>query len=459
MAQLTGITDDMVRSAPSLATAIVELQARAGSLPIVGHNVRFDLSFLAAAGWKPTGPAIDTWTLATMLIPDEGSYSLHALAEKYHLAPERHRALGDVTTTVELFRLLLERIWKLPAPVLEEIQAFLRGREWPAKDLFLGVKGTAHESDVAAVPGDRDFSRAKVLPVPDGSSALPTLEEASGLVLGGAGLSRALPNYEFRPAQEHMVRRIANSFQGGETLLVEAGTGVGKTISYLLPAVLQARKKGSRVLISTFTKTLQEQLVRKDVPVLEQVLGTPVRAAVLKGRKNYLCEERLAGFLARSDLRNVEIGFGVKLILFSRRTPTGDLGEIRCVGREYVLLAAVCSLHAVCAHHEPGERMCWYALARERALAADLVVTNHALLFLLASGDELLNAAALVIDEAHHVEEVATHALDTPLSLSEWTDRRVLLRASMRIIPSGDTRDAMDDLLETLERGMTDIFT
>jgi ATP-dependent DNA helicase DinG len=232
-------------------------------------------------------------------------------------------------------------------------------------------------------------------------------------LLGPAGwLASALAGYEWRPGQLEMARAVDRVFGRGGCLLVEAGTGIGKTLAYLVPAVLSGR----RIIVSTGTKALQEQMVFKDLPLLSPLLPTTYRAELVKGRKNYLCLKRL------KDLRQHLLpGLDKEAVTledieaWARVTETGDRAELEDLPDESALWQAVCSTPEHCAGAACGERgSCFVARLKQRAAAADLLVVNHHLFFSDMAvkergfGEVLPPCRAVVFDEAHLIEGVAT---------------------------------------------------
>jgi len=228
----------------------------------------------------------------------------------------------------------------------------------------------------------------------------------------GGALARALPGFRFRPQQLEMADAVARAIAERMPLLAEAGTGTGKTFAYLVPALLF----GGKVIVSTGTKTLQDQLFQRDLPLVRDALAVPVTLAVLKGRANYVCHHHLErtaseGRLpSRDDARHLP-----KIIAFSRATETGDRGELADVPENATIWPLVTStrdncLGSNCAFH--GD--CFVLKARKAALDADVVVVNHHLFFadvmLRDEGlSELLPACnTVILDEAHQLPDTAT---------------------------------------------------
>jgi ATP-dependent DNA helicase DinG len=226
-------------------------------------------------------------------------------------------------------------------------------------------------------------------------------------------LARALPGYAYRPEQAAMAKAVGLALARLEPLIVEAGTGTGKTFAYLVPALLSGRS----VIISTGTRTLQDQLFRRDVPLLAKALGLPVKIALLKGRANYLCRHRLELATQQGSLLGGERGTVRLLARISRwaaTTKAGDLSELTDLPEQSSLWPNITSTRENCLGQEcPQFSRCHVFEARRNAQAADIVVVNHHLLLADLAlkeegfGDLLPGAEAVILDEAHQVPDIA----------------------------------------------------
>ncbi len=221
-------------------------------------------------------------------------------------------------------------------------------------------------------------------------------------------LGRVLPGYAPRDVQSTMAAAAARAIDESGRLVVEAGTGTGKTLAYLLPALASGRK----IIVSTATRYLQEQLSDKDVPLAEQVLGRSVHTSVLKGRGNYLCLQRLELTESSGDLYFASRLKKVRA--WAARTRTGDLGELGDIADGDALWPRITSTTDICLGSEcPLFDQCWVVAARREALAADLVIVNHYLLFADLTlrergfGEVLPGADAIILDEAHKLPDIA----------------------------------------------------
>jgi ATP-dependent DNA helicase DinG len=248
--------------------------------------------------------------------------------------------------------------------------------------------------------------------------------------LGPAGpIARGLAGYEHRGEQMRMAERVAATLADGGVLVVEAGTGTGKSLAYLVPAIHRARESGERVVVSTHTINLQEQLVRVDLPLLAAHLGIPFRASLVKGRGNYLClrkavEVRASPALLADDAVQAELA---SLLEWSDETADGSLADLPFVPRPDVWESVVAE-HDDCLRTRcPEYERCFFYKARKEAAGADVLVVNHHLLLAdlqlrSALPDETASgvlpaASRLVVDEAHHLEDVTTDHFGAEITL------------------------------------------
>ena len=241
-----------------------------------------------------------------------------------------------------------------------------------------------------------------------------------GEVLGADGpFVDQLPGFAVRPQQQEMAQRIADTFAAQGILVCEAGTGTGKTLAYLVPALTA----GVRTILSTATKTLQDQLFHRDLPVVQQALKRRIDIALLKGRQNYLCLHRLSGIDNGLFPEPLQPGVLEMLTDWSRQTESGDLEEVTALADDSALRPRVTSTTDNCLGQDcPVFEKCFVVKARRRAAAAEVVVVNHHLLFadlvLRETGfAELLpNADAVVLDEAHKIPDIASNFFSRSIS-------------------------------------------
>src|ERR1019366_1826445 len=243
-------------------------------------------------------------------------------------------------------------------------------------------------------------------------------------IFSPTGLLSRAKNFEYRPQQQQMAVAVAQALQNREHLAVEAGTGVGKSLAYLIPAILFAVAQKKKAVVSTHTINLQEQLAEKDLPMLAQILPVKFNFTMLKGRANYLCTRRLQKAMQQSGnlFTSSEAGELQRIYEWSKETKDGSLSDFD-IEPDMKVWAQVCSERGLCSPKICGHPsdfakdhgVCFFQRARNRILSSDVLVLNHTLFFTLLGGvDEDMEGGILfkndfvIFDEAHQMEHVAS---------------------------------------------------
>jgi ATP-dependent DNA helicase DinG len=246
-------------------------------------------------------------------------------------------------------------------------------------------------------------------------------------IFSEGGLLAKAKNFEYRPEQQAMAAAVAHALEEERHLVIEAGTGIGKSLAYLAPSVLLALEQKKKAIISTHTINLQEQLLYKDIPILKKVLPVEFEAALMKGRQNYLCPRRLERALQQATelFTTSEQTELARIVDWARTTKDGSLSDLS-VEPDPKVWAQVCSEPHICTGKTCGQNSnCFFQQARKRLLAADLIVLNHTLLFMLLGGAEeqeeresgfLFPNDFIIFDEAHTVEQVASRQIGIGIS-------------------------------------------
>ena len=435
VARLTGLVPGDLAVAPPLREAIDGFRAFAGELPLVAHNAPFDVAFLQAAlkkcGLPPwAGTAYDTYSLARLLAPLQPSFRLGELAARYGLALQRaHDALHDARAAGLLFAALQAALAEVASPMLATLEFLQRpagDATWSLLAEALAARGGGLVQPVlaAAVTGRGGAATAEPAAGPPALDLRRfDADELAGALAPGGVMARSLPGYEPRPGQVAMLQAVARAFASGRHLLVEAGTGTGKSLAYLLPALAWARVNEVPVVIATHTVNLQEQLIEKDIPLVAAALNTPVRATLLKGRGHYLCLKTWSETLQEQPAAD-DAPFLARVAAWLGETVTGDRGELDLFGEDEERWYGLSTDAVACTGRRcPWYDRCFLFRARTRADASEVVVVNHALLLSdLKMGSHMLpEHRHLVVDEAHHLDEEASNHLGATLS-----ERRLL---------------------------------
>jgi ATP-dependent DNA helicase DinG len=442
--QLTGITDAMVADAPGIKDLLPAIREFVGDSTLLGHNVAFDLAFFRKQRMWADQDSVDTYELASALLPRAPRYNLGALCAHLGIpASPSHRALDDAFAAFALYRALADLARGLPTAFLAEMVRFGQDVGWGGGSLMEDSYAARlkEEGALAKTPGiqfpifDSGPGRA-VFGGPEAAAAVKKLVPAetptaldpelmAGLLDTHGPFGTAFPGYERRSPQMEMTAAVTLAFSQSTHLMVEAGTGTGKSLAYLIPAVHWALTNGERVVISTNTINLQDQLLQKDFPDLIRVLGLDARAAVLKGRSNYICPRKFESLRRRGPQTADEIRVLAKTILWLTETASGDRSEINLNGpAERAVWTELSAEDELCSPDGCplfGRKTCPFLRARAAAESAHILIVNHALLVAdLASENRVLpDYRYLVVDEGHQLESAATDGLSFRCA---WSD-------------------------------------
>jgi ATP-dependent DNA helicase DinG len=435
--RLVGLTDADVQGAPPPLEAATQLEAFCGDAALIAHGGTFDLLFLRLLLTESFGARLifDTLDLARILLPTFESHSLPLLSRRLGIAHERpHRALSDALATGDLFRMLVGAGRALPDSILDQMRHVAAQAPGALAEFLNDVmrrRGVEVEGPPAPVPAVAAAPASAPTPESTRSLAERNVGDAAAVLLGPDGPLAQREGYEYREAQLQMAVAVGQTLERKRRLMVEAGTGVGKSLAYLTPLAIWAQRTGKRAVVATHTVNLQEQLADRDLPTVAGLLDHPVQVAVLKGRNHYISLRRWQRFLDTSDLTSqgpdlAAIRFKLKILVWLATTSTGDRSEVYLSGEEEQLWRRIASevtdcLGPACANWANAH--CHMVSARRGAADAAIVVTNHALLLAAneSQGQILGPYEALVIDEAHHLEAVATEQLGLAVRLSDIT--------------------------------------
>lgn len=425
---LTGITDEDVANAPQLEDMMVELVPLLNDTVLVGHNVAFDFNFLQSAldrcGYLPyQGRILDTMDFLKIFFPSLGSYQLGYVSSEFGLVHDRpHQADSDAQATAEVFIKCLEDLQALPLITIQRLCELFQNEDSDLSWFFEGVREQRERETDQDLNG-YSFYRQLALKIEDWTDITTPRDPEEASPLSGVTFEEflegvqermrsTLKQYEEREAQNQMFATVMEALQKDKHLLIEAGTGTGKSLGYLLPALYQSVKTGQKVTVSTHTINLQEQLRERDIPLLTQVMDFPFRAAIFKGRGHYLCLRKFEHKINKREFATPkeDLITAAQMIVWLTMTETGDDEELNLSSRGGDFWETVASDSDSCLGRScPWFRKCFYHRARHEAGTADVIVTNHSKLFtdVKASHQLLPSYEHLIIDEAHHLEEVA----------------------------------------------------
>ncbi|MGI2327042.1 ATP-dependent DNA helicase DinG [Planococcus sp. YIM B11945] len=418
---LTNITDADVEHALPFGAYAETIFEKLQDAIFVAHNTNFDLPFLQSEltrsgmqKWR--GLTMDTVELARLMYPTSYSYKLQDITSELGIAlNSAHRADDDALATAHLFLLAQEDMEKLPYETL----ALLHRRSFQLKSDLSRLLFEAMQKKRNAQP-DR-FDRFNGVPLKIRKAEPPS--EAEETLSGNweDRLVQAFPNFERRQSQLDMMESIQKALTDNEELVIEASTGMGKTIAYLLPAVEFAFQSGKQVAISTYTTHLQDQLVLNEGKIAERVIGAPVRIALIKGLAHYIDLTRFVELLQGEDESYDETFTLMQVLVWLTNTETGDLNELNASSGGQFILDKIRRSHLRRLTREE-KRFDYYEQALEQAKHAHVIVTNHS--FLLnqraATHSVLANVGAYIWDEAHQVVQAAVSQHEKTFVYTQW---------------------------------------
>ena len=431
--RLTGIHPRQVERAPAFPVIASDLAEFLGPHPVVGHNIQFDLRFLSSHGLPVSNPAYDTMDLATVFLPSSRRYTLKHLSDHFGVELRNHRALDDAVGSMEIFVRLLRLAAQQDGGLLAYMSEIARRSGWQLNSALSGL--AAARSTAPASVGPTGLNLQLLAQRVEAPEKHPKSEEPDHQsielihgILGPEGpFSKTFLGFEHRPEQEEMLDAVSDAIFNQRHLVVEGGTGVGKSLAYLVPAALFAVSQGQRVVVSTNTINLQEQLISKDIPALKGVLEgsgllepDALKVALLKGKANYLCLRRWQQLSRSEPLTVDDAKLLSKTAVWLQDTATGDRGEINLNGREASTWNHVSAGEkGFCMDMRDGSP-CFLRAARQRAEQAHIIVVNHALLMSDMVFEGLIpEYNTVIIDEAHHLEEAATNQFGFELQQGE----------------------------------------
>jgi len=459
---LTGITSDDLEGQPNIESVMSEVTKLLEGKIIVGHNIGFDLGFLSAAGFELTGSAFDTWELAYILDFDSPDYSLDTLLSRHNIyRAQAHRALDDAKATAELFLRLSDFIDNLSDSTIDIVKSLCIKASLPFDELF----DSSVQLHALSPSKDPSEEKEKLRKIDLPNRGRDSTSDISNIFAPTGSLAAYLEHYEERETQREMAEHVYGALTDSTNLMVEAGTGTGKSLAYLIPALRFSKSTGKRVIVSTRTLNLQDQLLNKDAPLSLAATDLPEfneyrdpTVTVLKGRANYLCVRRFESAVSQSSIPRENGLLLAKCAVWMENTQTGDSSEMNINRKDAISLwrelssegAGLCQF---------ASKECYLARARQKANNASVILTNHALLMadLVSGGGVLPEYSHLVIDEAHHLEDQATAAMGFQINQSsfrELVDRirpqNANIRSANRLLQSVVTSASTRTLLEEL---------
>lgn len=460
---LTGIDDDMARGKPfweETEPAVVDF---IGDHLLVAHNINFDRSMLENhLGYETQNLWLDTHDMAKIFLPDLTSYKLVGIASALHIHEEDfHRADTDALVCAKVLLKILDVTASVDPFTLQNIANIFSGTSSGLSHVLLRL---ATEATAQATIG-RDYRRPPQVENTHGPRPILTFAESQRFFTPDGPLAQHSTDFHYRPQQLGMNKTIVEAFTEKKHGIIEAGTGTGKSFAYLVPSLLWAYENQCRVIVSTNTIALQEQLFHSDIPLLKDVLDYDFPVALSKGRSNYLCLRRHE--LYKNQLNNMlwsEKIFFAGLLYWLSLTTDGDKESLNLNKMEHQYWSNVSSQPETCMGNRcPYARRCYYMNNKKACESASLIITNHALLLQdIKLGGQVLPAYDhVIIDEAHNLEDEATKQFTESLDLEflRKTARSLIRSSSLlnRIVQKLNRLPGAGDIPSLIQNTMTQL--
>lgn len=435
---LTHITPEDLKSAPEVKSALKDFISFVGNDVLVGHNIGFDLGFINSFAARHgllalEGRIWDTAEISRVYLPYLNDHKLSTLVQFFSLKLENaHRAADDAAATGEVLVALSEYALKhfslLTNARLLDLSKQAKMDNSLYDFLHRLVEYQRRYALIGRKPETPSVAKQNIIEhLNPGARSL----DVKGVFNEQGLLAAKFPNFEFRSGQMEMAQEVDSSFRAGVHLVVEAGTGVGKSFAYLVPAIAFANSHQTKVVVSTNTKNLQEQLFFKDLPQLKEMIPQPFKAALVKGRENYVCERRWQELLIEQTrgISPYEAHALLHLFIWKFLTISGDVSENSSFDRNRfnIIWRRICSDRFNCLGRKcPHAGKCHVMSLRKHIETSTIVVTNHALLLadLRMENTTLGEYQYLIVDEAHNLMSTATRNLGIDLS---YADLSILL--------------------------------
>ncbi|KOO49030.1 ATP-dependent DNA helicase DinG [Viridibacillus arvi] len=423
---LTNITDNDVKDAQPFEAHAEKIYNILQDCVFVAHNTDFDLPFLQAefkrAGLpKWFGKQMDTVELSKILFPTAFSYKLQDIAMELNISlKQAHRADDDAYATALLLKRGWEELLNLPLSTIEQLHQRSFRLKSDLSQLFFDAiqikRAVSKQSELHFYYKNIALRGAVIEAKSEIKLTYPhSIAEKEAL------FTRAFKDFEARPDQFKMMDQVWHALKTKQEVLTEASTGIGKTLAYLIPAIIYAKQTNGKVGISSYTSHLLDQLLAEELPKAEAILQTSINVTLLKGMEHYIDVDRFAELFVAEDASYDESFTMMQLLVWLANTTTGDLNEITLSGGGQLLLDKVRRSSATSISRGKGY-FDFYGNAIKKSKTADLIITNHAMLLsdLTRVEPVLASVNGWILDEAHQFIQAATLRDEKALSYTQW---------------------------------------
>ena len=465
---LTGITNQMVSGKPDFSDIMHDFLNFIGNSPIVGHNIKFDINFIKFHSNGlidfSNNRIYDTYLLSKIVLFSNSEFNLEAITEYYEFPiGEAHRATDDSINSGKILIKLLEDFLDMDISILDRISKLFSDRFIPNNyAIDSAYKYAKNRDNNESVKMKIDFRPPFIRYHKNRDIKSFSFED----IIGDNGTLYNNDKYQFRESQYRMAKEIDGTIKNKGISIIEAGTGLGKTYAYLLPFIDHCKKEELKLVVSTYTKNLQDQLFHKDLRDIIKLMNIDLNVVILKGRYNYLCLDRLQKLESNSGelISDFECHELASLIAWSYYTKSGDVEECSSfsLSRYARLWNLVRSDAKFCIKNCNTNGSCHYSNLSHKLNAADVIIVNHALLVNDAVDNRNLipNEHFFVIDEAHDLFKAAKDILMTSYDKTFFNDPLKDISSFIKTIKGNEQIDInrINDMVDSVRNDIESFF-
>jgi len=448
--ELTGINDSMLLTEPTFEKVEKDFLNFIEDIPLVGHNIIFDLNFLSNYSYKfknqlDINTSCDTYFLSKIFCYNRGSFSLLSMCKYYNIdVTSSHRANVDALNCGKLFLKLIQDIKKIDISNIQEIINFSKLYSLPNNYVLKNIVDcliSTHENNNYLnninMLNDNIFEY--------NSKNDNHLNDLSSIFKEGNILSKGFTDYEYRESQEQLSIDILSAFNNSNYLIADAGAGIGKTFAYLIAAIMYINKTDSKCIISTNTHSLQQQIFSSDIPNITKIMDVSCNATLLKGSNNYICLNRLNELIENKNITFIQSEYLelMSLLIWSKETLSGDISECNSFSKDRFtrLWNLINYSPYYCSRSKCKENdLCFYNKVRKSMKKSEIIIVNHALLINNFEKEDFIidEKHICIIDEAHNFNKVCKEQLTESLSINSFKilkDKIIILNTNLDLIP------------------------